>query len=338
MSRSTVTPVEVLDWAIAQPWLALIFGAAVAIGITILRPSRPARADSDSSFERRGRARYAPESRTILWTAFAVVVIVIAEHFIRSYVVNMNGVISWWRFATPLFVAGLGIAALVAFISTTGSEHSERPVLGGPRRTWLSFVPSAATIGWSIVFLVLIATTIIAGLLSSADPQGRFVYLEIPIPNELDVDPLRIWFFGWAYGTPTLIALAMLSVFTAMALHANAVRPFLRPETVVRESIERRQIATSTVQLTTAAMLLSLGDAWQFIASSGASTRLDVLGDGPTQTYDVVWRGAEIATALGRIAPLLEITAFTILFLAMRQLRTADATDSAAEDLTVATA
>ncbi|MFK4853500.1 hypothetical protein ACI3KT_17835 [Microbacterium sp. ZW T6_19] len=266
-------------------------------------------------------------------------IIVIAEHFVRSYALNLNDVVSWWRFATPLFITGLGLVALLAFISTTGSGQPERPVVGTAPRTWSTFVPRATTIGWSIAFLLLVATTVIAGLLSSADRQGRYVYLEIPIPNEPGIDPIRSWFFGWAYGLPVLIALAMLSAFTIMALHASAVRPFLRPESVAHERLARRQIAAGAVQLTTAAILLSLGDAWQFISSAGSSTRLSVQGDGRTETYEVVWRGAEVAAALGWIAPSLEITAFAILFLAMRRLRKAPSlTDRAANDLATAAA
>lgn len=332
MSFISFAPVELLGWAIGQPWVAVALGAVAALGIGVLRPGSSTRPDSE--FDHRVRARYAPECRAIGWTALATVIIVITEHFVRSYASNLNDVVSWWRFATPVFIAGSGLGALLAAISTTGSKPPEHPVLGTARRTSLTFTPRPAVIGSSIVCLVLIATTVIAGLHSSADQRGRHVLLEIPIPNEPTIDPVRIWFFGWAYGLPVLIALVMLAAFTALSLHANAVRPFIRPETVAREQVARRQISTGAVQLATAAMLLALGDAWQFIASSGGTTRLSVDGSGSSSDYEVVWRGAEIATALGWLAPVLEISAFAILFLAMRQLRQEPAADRAADDVT----
>ncbi|HWV48927.1 MAG TPA: hypothetical protein VN035_05670, partial [Microbacterium sp.] len=52
--------------------------------------------------------------------------------------------------------------------------------------------------------------------------------------------------------------------------------------------------------------------AWRLIAAAGSITDLFIEGDG---AYQAEWRYAELAAALGWIAPVLEVAAFTILVL-----------------------
>ena len=158
----------------------------------------------------------------------------------RGYLLNlfdlsMSDVVSWWRYATPVFSAFLGISVVLGLIVTRGTTPPEAPVLPAARRTWLSFSPRRGIIGASIALLVLVATTIAAGLASSPDGQGRYIWLAIPVPNEVAIDPIRPWFYGWAYGVPVLICVAVLTAVTWAVLHTNAARPYIRPETVTAE-------------------------------------------------------------------------------------------------------
>lgn len=327
MSERDITPGDLIGYAMTQPWATLTIGAVVALvafAFSMPRAARPASAYDDAA-----NPRYAPERRTIGATAVAVVVLFLADHFVRGYALNMNGAIAWWRYAAPLFVAFLGTAALLAFICTTGSGAPQHPVVGAARRTWLTFAPRARAVAAGVVVLLLAATAVLAGLLSSVDVYGNYTYLEIPIPNAPSVDPIRHWFFGWAYGGPVLVALVALVAMAVACLHANAARPFMRPETVVAEQNARRGIASGIVHVATASALLSLAGAWRLIADAGATTRLSIEGDGRLEVYEILWRGSEIATVLGWLAPAAEVVAFALLLLATRHLRNARIADTA---------
>jgi hypothetical protein len=165
------------------------------------------------------------------------------------------------------------------------------------------------------VLLLLVATTIAAGATSAADGRGQYIWLEIPIPNEAEIDPIRLWYYGWAFGVPVLIALAALIVTTALALRVNAARPFIRPETVAAERGLRSEVASGAVAVATAGMLLALAGAWRLIARAGSGTQLWIEGQNGGDPYEAAWRYAELATAAGWLAPILEVTAFALLLL-----------------------
>ncbi|QNA93756.1 hypothetical protein [Microbacterium sp. Se63.02b] len=252
-----------------------------------------------------------------------MIVIFAAENLITGYVldlfgVSLNGVVSWWRYATPVFTASVGVAVLLALIATRGSTPPEQPVVAA-RRTWLTFSSLAAGVGTALALLALTATTLLAGLASSNLDDGPYVYLEIDVPNET-IDPIRPWFYGWAYGVPVLICTAALVAVVVATLRANAARAFLRPETVVAEQRERRDVARGITRLTASAALLALAGALRFIAEAGSVAGLTVEGDGRSATYDAVWRYGEIAAVGGWLAPALEVTAFVLLLLVTAQL------------------
>jgi len=104
-------------------------------------------------------------------------------------------------------------------------------------------------------------------------------------------------------------------------LHTNATRPFMRPETVTAEREARREVAIGTVRIATAGMLLAPAGAWRFIASAGSTSSLVINGQNEGNSYEVAWRYAELATAAGWLAPVLEIAAFVLLLLVASSLR-----------------
>lgn len=312
---------QMLGALFTMPWVSLVVAAVIACGICVFpgrRAQRESRMRLGAATAGGVVARYSREHRTLGLTAIGVVAVFLAENLISGYVLDLNGVISWWRYAMPVFTASVGIGLLLAIVATLGSTPPERPV-AVPRRTWLTFSPRAGTAGAALAVLALTATTVLAGLASSNINGGPYVFLEIEINNE-PIDPLRPWFYGWAYGIPVLICTAVLLAVMVAALHASAVRPFLRPETVAAEQRERRDVATAITRTATSALLLSLAGAWRFIADAGSVVGLTVQRDGGSDSYTAFWRYGEIAGVGGGLAPLLEIAAFVLLFLVIAQL------------------
>ncbi|QYM64048.1 hypothetical protein [Microbacterium sp. Se5.02b] len=323
---SLLDPAQLAGALLSLPLVSLLLAAIIAVGIS-LSPRWAARRRSRVRLTPTSAAavsaRYAPEHVALGIAAIAVIVIFAAENLITGYVldlfgVSLNGVVSWWRYATPVFTASVGVAVLLALIATRGSTPPEQPVVAA-RRTWLTFSSLAAGVGTALALLALTATTLLAGLASSNLDDGPYVYLEIDVPNET-IDPIRPWFYGWAYGVPVLICTAALVAVVVATLRANAARAFLRPETVVAEQRERRDVARGITRLTASAALLALAGALRFIAEAGSVAGLTVEGDGRSATYDAVWRYGEIAAVGGWLAPALEVTAFVLLLLVTAQL------------------
>lgn len=310
-------PLDLVAAAFSTPLFSLLLAGLLAAGILIIltRPREDAVPTEQSDDVRRSlRRRYLPERRTLSIAALAVIVLFVGEHVLSGYVLDLFDAVAWWRYAAPLLVAALGLGVLLALVLTRGTAPSEAPVPPVARRTWRSFGPRWGIVGAGILALVLLATTVTAGLASSPNSRGWYVWLEIPIANEPGVDPLRPWFYGWTYGVPVLLCLAALVAVAWAALHANAARPYLRPEAVVAEREGRRGVASGIVGVASAGMLLALAGAWRLIA--GAGTITDVVIEGQNGgAYEATWRYAELAMLLGWLAPLLEIAAFVVLLL-----------------------
>lgn len=333
MSRRSILsigPAELAAAALSSPLVSLILAMVICGGILIVARERGDR-QLTNPVARPIAARYAPEHRTLGLAAIAVIALFAAENVIRGYLLDHHDQVSWWRYATPVFGAALGIAVTLSLIVLRGTTPPEVPVLAGTRRTWTSFSSRTGIACASIVFLALVATTLAAGAASSADGEGRYIWLEIPVPNEARIDPIRPWFYGWAYGIPVLICLTALIAVTWGTLHRNAARPYRRPDTIAAEGAARREVALGTVRIATAGMLLALAGAWRFIAGAGSSSSLVVEGQNEGNPYDVVWRYAELATAAGWCAPAIEIIAFVLLLLVASGLRREPSASSLAQ-------
>ena len=326
-------PLDLVAAVFSTPLFSLLVAAVLAAVILIIR-TRPRENTTPTELpddaRRSLRRRYLPERRTLSIAALAVIVLFVGEHVISGYVLDLFDAVAWWRYAAPLVVAALGILILLSLILTHGTTASEVPVPPVARRTWLSFGPRRGIIAAGILALVLVATTVFAGLASSSNSRGWYVWVEIPIANEPALDPVRPWFYGWTYGIPVLLCLLPLISVAWAVLHANAARPYLRPDAVAVERPQRRGLAAGVVGIAVAGMLLALAGAWRLIASAGTITDLFIEGDG---AYQAEWRYAELAAVLGWLAPVLEIAAFTILVLvAARALGTASLRSTAPAD------
>lgn len=345
-----------MDYVLAAahfPVVPLIVGMVIAAGILLFTPSRataPATTapttpapDTGASAIPGTPASVAKRHRPELWvlavTAAAIVIAAIAESIYRAVNLNLMDVVSWWRYALPISVAALGITTLLLVITLRGSAKPQRPTASPERRTWLSFVRRPALILTIIALTTLVLTTVLAGLASSPDDKGRFIYLEIPIPNESDADAIRPWFYGWAYGAPVLIAIAILLVVAYLTLRSNALRPYLQPQSVAGERVARGSVATGIALIAGGGMLVALGGAWRFISDAGTVTNITIAG----VPYEAGWQYSEFAVAVGWLAPIAELIGFTLLFLvlagslaAARTLRAARPAATATTTLSVA--
>ena len=325
-TASLTGPIQALGAALSTPLVSLVL-AAIVTGAIVIAAGGNARRRSHIRLGAVSAdgvpSRYTGERRTLGISAIGVIAAVVAENLITGYALELNGVVSWWHYAAPVFLASVAVGALLVVIIRRGSAARGVPAVSA-RRTWLTFSSRTGSTGAALSVLALTATTLLAGLASSNIDGGPYVFLEIGIPNESGIDPVRPWFYGWAYGIPVLVCTALLVAVAVAALHANAARTFLRPESVIAEHHERRVIATGITRLTTAGALLALAGAWRFIAEAGVVTELvEMRADGGSDSYEAVWRYAEIAAIGGWLAPLVEILAFVLLLLVTAQLRPA---------------
>lgn len=302
---------------LSLPLFNLVVAVVITGAVLAIRRRRAAAGTDADSFPEAVSTRYRPEALTLPIGALAVIVGYAVENIVRGYVLNLSDIVEWWQYATPVFAVLLVVLTLLGVI-VLHRRTPEAPVRSMVRRTWVSFGSRGALVGAGIIAVALIATTIGAGLASSSDDRGRFIYLSIPVPNT-DLAPLEMWFYGWSFGVPVLVCTALLVLAVGAALHVNAARPFLRSETVAAESAMRARIATATALLASAGMLLALGGAWRFIARSGTVSRLGI-GDDPT-VYDTIWQYAELARLAGWLAPFAEIAGFVLLLLVASRLR-----------------
>lgn len=324
MSHINITSMSLSDLVavlFSQPLFSLIVAALIVAGALLLarrRVERSRAAPQADAVTQSVAARYLPERRALGIGAISVIVAFAIGNVALGYLFNFVNVVEWWRYATPVFAAALCLIVVLCLILFRGTTPPEQPVVSTARRTWTSFGSRMGLFGAGAAFVALLATTIAAGLASSADGGGRYIYLELRVPNEV-IDPIRPWFYGWDFGVPVLVCLAVLAVATWATLRSNAVRPFLRPETVGGEQAARTEVASAVVRIATAGMLLALAGAWRFIARAGSISQLGI--EGHKDLYEVTWRYAEFAAVAGWFAPAVEITAFALLLLVASRLR-----------------
>jgi len=319
---SSISPAELAAAAFTLPLFSLVLASLIFAGTLFVRRlrSRRGRSIPRTPAGRPSTAmRYVLERRALGVGAIAMIVVFAIENVVRGYMLNLVDVVEWWQYATPVFAAFLCLAFVLGLIVFRGTIQPEQPVAPTARRTWTSFSPRAGLIGAGAALVALLATTIAAGMASSADDRGRYIYLELPVPN-VPMDALRPWFYGWAYGVPVIVCLAALIAVTWATLRRNAARPFLRPETVGSEQSARVEIASGAVRIATAGMLLALGGAFRFIGRYGSISYVTTEVDGRRESYEMTWRYAEFAAAAGWLAPALEITAFVLLLVVASRL------------------
>ncbi|MFB8893500.1 hypothetical protein [Microbacterium plantarum] len=315
-SLAAFGPLELTGAIATWPPVSFVLGLVAAATVVAIRANTSGRAEHAPRLigGRRSavRRRYAGEHIALAGAGFAVSLVFVLEFIFRGYIWDGSGA-SWWRVAAPLVVALVGVVAALVLVRTRGSGAPERPVSPPVRRSWVSFSSPMTLAALTVAALALAGTTVAAGLASSPDDAGDWLWLVIPIPNAGDVDPVRVVFYGWVYGVPALVGLVLLVVAAWRALDRNAARSFLRPETVAIERAARRRTAGGIVWLTTGACLLALAAAWRLVGNAGSTTMLMIDGPGTSTSYDVAWRYAELASLARAAAPIVEIVALCLL-------------------------
>ena len=321
-SVSAFTPSDLVALLFTAPIASVGLGLFVALFLALVREawfarSTLARGDSAAaaaaSDMRSVREKYRSAYVVLGAAAIGVAAWYVLETVIRGYVLVVPAELAWVRFAGPILCAVVGLGLVVVQIVARGSGYPEAPVILATRRTWSSFAERRDVIAAAAVLLALLTTTIAAGMAAAVDVRGISNIVEIPVPNLEGVDPIRVPFFGWAYGAPVLLCGGILLVLLAALLQMNATRPYVRPESVVAERTARRQIATGALRIVAASMLLTLASAWRLIANAGSISRLEIVGTNEGSPYEVTWRFAEFAAMAGWGAPVLEIAAFLML-------------------------
>lgn len=318
-SASTWTASDLLAVLFTVPITSLVFVIFAALFLALVREAWVTKVGEGRrnpvSDTRSVREKYRTAHVVLGAAAIGMAAWYVLESIIRGYVMVVPAELVWVRFAGPIMCGILGLGLVVVQIVVCGSEYPEAPVILATRRTWSSFSERGDVVVAVAVLLALVTTTIGAGLTASVDARGISDTVEIPVPNLAEVDPIRVPFFGWAYGVPVLLSSGILVVALAVLLQVNAARPYARPESVAGERTARRRIATGALRIAAASMLLTLASAWRLIANAGSVSRLEIVGENEGSPYEVTWRFAEFAVVAGWGAPILEIVAFTLLIL-----------------------
>ncbi|MDP4334705.1 hypothetical protein Q7F20_15115 [Curtobacterium sp. A7_M15] len=169
----------------------------------------------------------------------------------------------WWPEVLPI-VAGI-VAVLIAVRGTTVPVAADRPVLDLRRRSALTFSRGVEVLAAAATTVVLALTVLGAGLLSSQDDEGRYALITIPVGDAT----ASTEFFGWYYGLPVVVAAAVLVAVTLAGLHQIARGPRAHVDRA-GDDLRRRDQSSVALRSATAALLLTLGSAWQLVAQASS--------------------------------------------------------------------
>lgn len=274
----------------SAPIAALVVLAIIAV-VTLLR-------------RRSGRAARIAMPWTVQVAAIAVLVAWIASISLPLELA--------WRYTLAPAAAALG--ALLVVLVDRRARAGRASTTALTRRTWRTFVPHRSLIIAGSVAAALVLVTVAAGLASSADAHAvehgeaaEFRWLQVGGDASGGVFSL-VPFFGWWYGVPVVIALAVTLAIVVGALRAIAVAPF-RDAAVAAETAERTVRAHGIVLVTTFAMLVLLGGVLQFIGFAGASGLFVPADDGTEYSWTSGFAGIAVPSII--VGWLLQVAALT---------------------------
>lgn len=214
---------------------------------------------------------------------------------------SMVGQFRWWPEVLPI-AAGV-IAVLVVGSGATEPMTADGFVPDLRRRGPLTFSRGAEVAAAAAVAGVLALTVLGAGLISSQDEEGRYASIMIPIGNAT----ASTEFFGWYYGVPVMAATVVLAVVTLSRLHRVARAP--RTDTDrAGDDLRRRDRSSAVLRSATAALLLTLGSAWQLVAQ-GSSLRTSI----PLTEAGTI----EFGTSLAALGPVLGFSSHCVVGLGL---------------------
>ncbi|MCJ1714390.1 hypothetical protein [Curtobacterium sp. VKM Ac-2922] len=170
------------------------------------------------------------------------------------------GTFQWWPTVLPI---AAGIVACVAAAHLPVTRPSDtRPVLDLRHRGALTFTSRSEVLVAAVASAVLAVTVIAAGAMSSDDGEGRWAFITIPVGDD---GTASTEFFGWYYGVPVLTAALVLAVVALTGLQRIARVPRFHDDRVADDLI-RRGLSTAVLRSATAALLITIGTAWELVA------------------------------------------------------------------------
>ncbi|MCD2441825.1 hypothetical protein LQ757_05980 [Agromyces sp. SYSU K20354] len=179
----------------------------------------------------------------------------------------------WWapfqedpeaRYAIPIAAATVAVAVY----ALVGSRRTDPQPLGAvdlsPRSVW-SYGSRSWFAGWWTLTGLMAGTVLLAGLASSTDEHGRhtMIFIQMGSANA------GTTFFGWWFGIPVLVALAVLILVVQLALWRIA-RPAAPANPVQRERDrgDRRNRTRTVLSIAAGAVAFTLGVSWNFLGRS----------------------------------------------------------------------
>ncbi|AWB86072.1 hypothetical protein [Mycetocola zhujimingii] len=178
-----------------------------------------------------------------------------------------------WRNSIPLAAASLAVILYATIGVRPRPVVPSREIDLAPRTMW-SFGSRWWFAGWVTFVGLLSATVVLAGLASSTDGEGGHTMIVLDVGSS----QAGTTFFGWAFGVPVLLFLAVLSVVDCFAL-SRIARPAVPADPVERSlevAIRRNQVRT-VLALSVGAIAFTFGAALIFI-SRAATLSASVLG------------------------------------------------------------
>lgn len=222
-----------------------------------------------------GAARPDPLVRIVLGVLAVGALLYSASYRLRSYLADGMLLLeyNWWAYADLLLVTCVALLGLALTI-TAFRRTPVAPVAPAHPRTWRSFLSAGQL--WLLIVptILLLALVAFAGSVSSPDEDGIYRILELDVGEDADGvgGGMLISFFGWAYGLPVAGVALALMLLTLLVLHVNAVRPFLRPETVAAEETSRSTLATLFILFSAGTVLVTLARATRLVSTAGDIT------------------------------------------------------------------
>ncbi|GAA1151045.1 hypothetical protein [Nesterenkonia lutea] len=222
-----------------------------------------------------GSARPDGAVRVALGVLAVLALLYSVSYQLRSYLADGMLLVDyhWWSYADLLLGACVALLCFV-LLMVLFRRTPAAPVAPARPRTWRSFLGAGQL--WLLIVptILLLGLVAFAGSASSPDEDGIHRILELDVGEDAAGvgGGMRISFFGWAYGLPVAGVTLALVLLTLLVLHVNAVRPFLRPETVTAEAASRSTLATLFILFSAGAVLVTLARATRLVSQAGDIT------------------------------------------------------------------